>query len=292
VAEPLPKISIVTPSYNQGRFLEEAMLSVLTQDYPDLEYVVVDGGSTDGSVDLIRRHEERLAYWVSKPDAGQYDALDKGFSKTTGEVMAWLNSDDKYTPWAFQIVGEIFASLPEVEWLTTLYPLTWDERGRATRCTYQSGYSRQGFFRGENLPGAGWFAKGFIQQESTFWRRSLWDRAGGYVATSLKLASDFELWARFYQQAELYGVGTPLAGFRVHRDQKTALHFDEYIQEAKQVLLNSGDGRPYSKVESFLRAKVLPYIPRRWATRLGLLYPHKICTHRIHQEGWKVSTSR
>ena len=88
MAEPLPKISIVTPSYNQGRFLEEAMLSVLTQDYPDLEYVVVDGGSTDGSVDLIRRHEERLAYWVSKPDAGQYDALDKGFSKTTGEVMA------------------------------------------------------------------------------------------------------------------------------------------------------------------------------------------------------------
>ncbi len=291
MGDQLPKISIVTPSYNQGQFLEQAMLSVLAQDYPDLEYVVMDGGSTDGSVELIRKHEQRLAYWTTGPDAGQYDALNQGFAKTTGEVMAWLNSDDKYTPWALRIVGEIFATLPEVQWLTTLYPMTWDDQGRAIRCTYLGGYSKRGFFRGENLPGAGWYAKGFIQQESTFWRRSLWQRAGAYLATSLKFASDFELWTRFHQHAELYGVGTPLAGFRVHQAQKTAHHLMEYIEEAKTVLRESGQSKPYGRAESLFRGKMLQYIPRRWAVGLGLLYPSKVCTHRIYRAGWKVSTA-
>src|SRR5215212_7784658 len=115
-----PRISIVTPSFNQGRFLRETMQSVLGQGYPNLEYVVIDGGSTDESVDIIRGHEQQLAAWVSEKDAGQYDAINKGFARTSGEVMAWLNSDDKYTPWALPVVGEIFAQLPEVKWLTTL----------------------------------------------------------------------------------------------------------------------------------------------------------------------------
>src|SRR3989442_6408876 len=115
---PLPLISIVTPSFNKGRFRRETMQSVLSQDYPALEYVVVDGGSTDGSADLIREQAGRLAWWASEKDAGQYDAINKGFARTSGEVMAWLNSDDKYTPWALAVVGEIFAQLPEVQWLT------------------------------------------------------------------------------------------------------------------------------------------------------------------------------
>ena len=130
----MPRISLVTPSFNQGRFLAETMDSVLGQHYPDLEYVVVDGGSTDNSVDVIRAREGQLASWVSEKDAGQYDAINKGFAKTTGEVMAWLNSDDKYTPWALHVVGEVFAQLPEVQWLTTLLPLHWDERGLPTKC--------------------------------------------------------------------------------------------------------------------------------------------------------------
>src|SRR5438132_13711050 len=105
----VPRITVVTPSFNQAEFLERTLRSVLDQGYPNLEYVVIDGGSTDGSVDTIRRYADRLAYWVAQPDSGQYDAINKGFQRTSGEVMAWINSDDKYAPWAFAVAAEVFA---------------------------------------------------------------------------------------------------------------------------------------------------------------------------------------
>src|SRR5688500_12214725 len=96
-----PRITIVTPNYNYGHFLEKAIVSVLDQQYPNLEYIIIDGGSTDNSIEIIRKYEKHLAYWISEPDKGMYDAINKGFSRATGEVMAWLNSDDTYFPWAF-----------------------------------------------------------------------------------------------------------------------------------------------------------------------------------------------
>ena len=116
--KPFPTISVVTPSYNQGRFLEETICSVLTQSYPCVEYVVIDGASSDDSVEIIRKYAGQLTYWVSETDKGQYDAINKGFARTTGEIMAWLNSDDMYTPWALTVVADIFRLFPHVEWIT------------------------------------------------------------------------------------------------------------------------------------------------------------------------------
>jgi glycosyltransferase involved in cell wall biosynthesis len=252
VVADLPTISIVTPSYNQGAFLEEAMTSVLGQLYPHVEYVVVDGGSTDGSVQLIEKYAERLSYWCSEPDGGHYDAINKGFSRTSGEIMAWLNSDDKYVSGAFSVVGQIFSAFPEVEWLSSVYPLGWNRFGEAVACADAGGFSRASFLRAATLPSPSWYSRRFIQQESTFWRRSLWERAGGRVDTSIALAADFELWARFYQHADLFGVAAILGGFRLHPDQKTWERQTEYVAEAESVLRRYG-GAPYGQLEGTAR---------------------------------------
>jgi glycosyltransferase involved in cell wall biosynthesis len=281
----LPTISVVTPSLNRKRYLAPALDSVLGQGYPALEYVVVDGGSTDGSVAVIEERESQLAWWVSEPDEGPWQALNKGFQHTTGEVMCWLGSDDLLTPWALGVVGEVFATFPQVEWLTTLYPIAWDEHGHAVRCFYQDAYSRQAFFRGANLPGAGWPATGWIQQESTFWRRSLWDRVGARLDDSLRLAADFDLWARFHQAgAELVGVATPLGGFRMHGDQKSAGDLPGYVDEAKEIFFRAG-GRPGGSVADAVRRLV----PRRFGAA-GLHTPQPMCVHHGPGAGWRLES--
>jgi glycosyltransferase involved in cell wall biosynthesis len=113
----LPKFSIVTPSFNQGRFLEQTILSVLDQNYPNLEYIIIDGGSTDETVEIIRRYEDRLAYWISEKDRGQVHAINKGLEKCTGDVFAFINSDDVYLPGTFAAVAEHFENYPESEWV-------------------------------------------------------------------------------------------------------------------------------------------------------------------------------
>jgi hypothetical protein len=273
------KFSIVTPSFNQERYLEAAMMSVLEQKGPEIEYLVMDGGSTDHSLDLIHRHEPRLAYWESQRDAGQYDAITRGFARSTGEILAWLNSDDLYCPWAFAIAAEIFENLPEVQWLTTTMQLRWDATGRPVRALHVPGYSREGFLHGEYLPRQGAFALGWIQQESTFWRRSLWERAGGQVGNGYPLAGDFELWARFFRHAELYAVETPLGGFRYHGQQKTGGDRGDYLAEAERAFVAHGGHRP-GMLAGWLRKKGL----RRHAAK-------QVRQHRQSGE-WRIAEVR
>lgn len=277
------RITVVTPSFNQAVFLEACIRSVVRQEYPDLEYLIIDGGSTDGSVDIIKRYEGHLAYWVSEKDSGQYDAINKGFERATGEILAWLNADDMYLPWTFEVVAEIFSAFPEVEWITSLFPLVWDERGRVIRCTPVRGFDRRLFFRG-----------GKIQQESTFWRRSLWERAGGRLDTSFHLAADVELWARFWQTADLYGVAVPLGGSRYHPGRRAVRLREKYNAETRNVLKRHIDkaGQPLlAKVAAIGRAlQPVHFWRKSWAQRLlrRLFYEGKGIYN--NEDGWCLAT--
>jgi glycosyltransferase involved in cell wall biosynthesis len=242
-----PRISIVTPSYNQGHFLEQTIQSVLSQGYPNLEYIIIDGASTDGSLDIIKRYENRLAYWCSEKDRGHYDAVNKGFSKSTGEILGWINSDDIYFPWTLFSVAEIMAQLPEVDWLSTLFAAGVDYHGRLCGLLPLPGFSKEAFLEGKNLPGEDTLTVpfGYLQQESTFWRRGLWEKVGG-IRTEYKLAGDFDLWARFFQHADLWGCPIPLAGFRIQYQQRSA-NAAEYYSDARDSLVDMRKTMKWSK---------------------------------------------
>jgi hypothetical protein len=223
------KISLVTPNYNYGHFIEATLRSVLDQRYPELEYLVLDDGSTDDSVARIRAFAGQLAHWETAPNQGQYRTITRGFAMSTGEVLGWLNSDDMHLPWTLRAVADIFTHFPEIEWISTLQQVHWDYTGYGLGVHRCLGFAREAFLDGRYLPPVADDPRGvppanreFIQQESTFWRRSLWEKAGGYVSADFGAAGDFELWARFYQHAELVGVDLPLAGFRFQRQQQSA----------------------------------------------------------------------
>lgn len=226
-----PSITLVTPSYNQGHFLEATIQSVLSQNYPNLEYIIVDGGSTDNSVEIIQKYSRNLSHWSSEPDQGQYDALNKGFALGHGDIMAWLNSDDMYYPWTLKAVASIMTEIPDALWISTLQQGWWDWYGMPLGFGTISGFSKAAFLDGRYLPLEGGSQIGWIQQESTFWRRSLWENTGARLSTEFHMAGDFDLWSRLFAKADLYGVESPLAGFRFQEAQKT--RHDRYVAEAK-----------------------------------------------------------
>lgn len=224
----LPRISIVTPCLDAAPFLAEAIESVLGQGYPNLEYVVVDGGSTDGSLEIIERYADRLAGFVSEPDNGHADALNKGFARTTGDIMGWLNADDVLHRGALRLLAHVFTSFPEVEWLTA-QPSSMDEAGAIVSVDAARGWCRLGFVTGDNR---------WIQQESTYWKRSLWERAGGSLSLEYRLACDFELWMRFFRHARLQSTDGLVGAFRLHDRQRTASQMQAYEAEAQRIVFD------------------------------------------------------
>jgi len=220
----LPKISVVTPSFNQAPFLEETIRSVLSQGYPDLEYIVMDGGSTDGSVDIIRKHAAGIAYWVSEPDAGQSDALCKGFSRATGDVFGWLNSDDTLRKGTLEKVGEYFRRHPKVDLMYGNVDIV-DASGGEMYTSYPMLDIRVLIY--ENP---------FIPQQAMFWRRDLYDRVGG-VNQKLRFAMDFELTVRFLLGGARVGkIPEVLANFRIHAGAKSSTIRNIMHAEIEEVL--------------------------------------------------------
>jgi glycosyltransferase involved in cell wall biosynthesis len=230
---PLPKISIVTPSFNDAPFLQTAIESILDQNYPNLEYIIVDGGSTDGSVDIIKKYEKGLAYWVSEKDNGMYDAIQKGFEKTTGEIMGWINSDDMHHPGSLDMMAQIFSDCQDVNWIQGT-PNIIDEKNRIVYVSPTHEVDRFHFYERRHVR-----SHHYIQQESTFWRRSLWVNAGGHISQQYKYAGDFDLWIRFFQQDKLFNVNALLGAFRLAgNEQASVAHYDEYVGETLKILGN------------------------------------------------------
>jgi glycosyltransferase involved in cell wall biosynthesis len=240
----LPRIALVTPCLNMAPWIEETLTSVHDQGYPNLEHVVMDGGSTDGTQAVLERWRPRLAGLHVGPDAGLYDAVNKGFAHTTGEIMGWLGADDLLLPGALRTIGEVFARFPEVEWITGRKQCVIVGPGHLAVSEDFHGFGRRAFLRAQYLLGGSWPARTFLQAESTFWRRSLWERAGGRVSTEHGPAGDFELWARFFRHAEVAGVPMLLGAFRLRQGQVSRQHGDRYLKECLRVLRENGGGPP------------------------------------------------
>ncbi|NHC16566.1 glycosyltransferase family 2 protein [Motilibacter deserti] len=206
----LPRITLVVPSYNQAGYLRAALASIVDQGYPDLELIVMDGGSTDGSVAVVEEHAAAISYWQSQPDGGQSAALAAGFARATGEVLGWLNSDDLLRPGALQAVGRAFADDPGLQWAYGDSLLVGaDGEVLDVQPTVQVSSAELASLRV------------YLPQESTFFRRSLYERVGG-VRTDLHFAMDYDLWLRFAEVAPPRHLPVVLGAFRLLPGQKSA----------------------------------------------------------------------
>lgn len=228
-----PKISIVTPVYNQVQYLEQTILSIINQGYPNLEYIIIDGGSTDGTIDVIRKYESYIAYWVSEPDKGMYHAIQKGFEHSTGEVMCWLNSDDVFFDKCLFAIADVFMHHPDVEWFSGKSAAI-DADGVILGVDDMDGVDTIRFCKYDFYLNRGFW----VPQSSTIWRRSLWEKIGGTLDTNLRLAGDFDLWLRFINIAPQYVANTLIGTYRLREGQLSSM-MDKYMLEVQQSIANN-----------------------------------------------------
>jgi glycosyltransferase involved in cell wall biosynthesis len=273
MGERFPLVSIVTPSYNQSRYLEQTIQSVLDQDYHHIEYIVIDGGSTDGSVEIIDRYVNRLAYWVSESDEGQTDAINKGFNRARGEIFAWINSDDLYQPGAIAEAVAYLTDHPEVGMVYGDANFI-DEAGRvigrfpAAQTSYHR--LRQGYVH--------------IPQQSAFFRARLWKMVGPLDPT-FYFAMDYDLWVRIAALTPIRYHPVTWAAFRLHDDAKSLAAAERCWPEMIRVHRRLG-GSIFSMifVKYILRRLLEPVLPLRlharlWLQQWALGYQNQDMTH-------------
>jgi glycosyltransferase involved in cell wall biosynthesis len=225
-----PLITVITVVFNGASFLEETILSVIHQSYENVEYIVIDGGSIDDSVSIIQNHEHAIDYWVSESDGGMYEALVKGFSVASGEVVCYINAGDLFYPKAFEVVADNFSG-NDIEWLTGLRSVC-NENNIITRVEtpfrYKAKLIERGVY-GKWLP--------YLQQESTFWKRDLLKYVDFDVLSSLKLAGDYYLWCCFSKKTSVEVINSPLGIFKKHKGQLTE-SIEGYWSEVNEFVLN------------------------------------------------------
>ena len=224
-----PLVSIITPSFNQARYLEATINSVLGQDYPRIEYIIVDGGSTDESAAIIKKHEGRIAWWVSEQDKGQTDAINKGFNRATGDILAWINSDDTYNPGAVSAAVKYLIEHPEVAMVYADCNFI-DENDKvigkfnAAQTDYRR--LREGYVH--------------IPQQTMFFRAKYWKELGP-LDPSFYFAMDYDLWTRIAAHAPFkYLAGQTWANFRLHTSGKTVAADDRCWPEMIRVHYRDG----------------------------------------------------
>ncbi|HSP63305.1 MAG TPA: glycosyltransferase family 2 protein [Pyrinomonadaceae bacterium] len=241
-----PKLSIVTPSFNQGQFLEETILSVLDQKYSNLEYIIIDGGSTDESVEIIRRYEKHLSFWVSEKDRGQVDAIDKGLGRATGDIFAYLNSDDLYLPGAFAAVVDHFNANPDDEWLCgdTIFFSQSLEAAKPIGTVVPRSAAQA----------LSWAYK--APQPGMFWRREL---LGDGFDEQWRYCFDHELYVRLLlANHQCRHLPVTIAAYRLHPDSKTVAEGDLFDREFDAIAniyepRLEGSGQRWCKATRLLR---------------------------------------
>jgi glycosyltransferase involved in cell wall biosynthesis len=226
-----PLVSIVTPSYNQAAYLEETIISVLDQDYQNLEYIIVDGGSNDGSLEIIEKYANELAWWVSESDRGQTDAINKGFSRAKGEILAWINSDDTYLPGAISESVEFLDSHPDIGLVYGDANLV-DEDGEVIGRFPARQTDNRRLMRGHV----------HIPQQASFFRADIW-RLVGPLDPSFYFAMDYDLWVRISQQSPIEYYPRLWANFRLHGDAKSIEADDRCWPEMVRVHRREGGSR-------------------------------------------------
>jgi glycosyltransferase involved in cell wall biosynthesis len=253
MADP-PLLSVVTPSFNQARFLEATIQSVLSQNYPGLEYIIVDGGSTDGSVEIIRKYENKLAWWISETDKGQTDALNKGFAHARGDVFAWLNSDDTYEPGALTAAAKVMQEYPQFGLIYGSANYI-NEAGQiigrfpAAQTDYRR--LRQGYVH--------------VPQQASFFCGDLWRRLGP-LDPSYYFAMDYDLWLRIAAHAQIKYVPQMWANFRLHTSGKTIAADERCWPEMIRIHYREG-GSFFSPIVArfYVRKLIAPFL--NWRRR-------------------------
>jgi glycosyltransferase involved in cell wall biosynthesis len=225
-----PKISVVIPNFNMENYIEDTLKSIVKQEYPNLELIVIDGESTDNSLLILKKYDKYITHLISEADRGQYDAIQKGFKYATGDIYCWLNADDISFSWSFKTVASIFASNNNIKWLTGI-PAFLNEDGSIKKI-YNNASAKpknaimNGFFRKKGY--------GYLQQESMFWTKEIWDASGG-LNLELKLAADYALWINFAGLTELWTVNLPLSAFRLRNSSRSKQLEEIYSNEVNIV---------------------------------------------------------